>query len=130
MLWEEHSNTSHTGGGQHREPELNRNKAERQNRGNHAQNLDSSFLSVDERGNIVPKTPEAALVAAQAYLLTTQLAPRDPRESMHQVAIKGLGLIGDKLQQEISRQDRLPHSPQQGEKKAKVPISALSTATS
>jgi hypothetical protein len=34
-------------------------------------NLDSSFLSVDEQGNIVPKTPEAALVAAQAYLLTT-----------------------------------------------------------
>jgi hypothetical protein len=34
-------------------------------------NLDSSFLSVDEQGNILPKTPEAALVAAQAYLLTT-----------------------------------------------------------
>jgi hypothetical protein len=58
----------------------------------------SSFLSVDERGNIVPKTPEVALVAAQAYLLTTQLAPGDPRERMHQAAIKGLGLIGDKLQ--------------------------------
>jgi hypothetical protein len=27
-------------------------------------NLDSSFLSIDEQGNIVPKTPEAALVAA------------------------------------------------------------------
>jgi hypothetical protein len=45
----------------------------------------------------MPDTPEAALVATQAYLLTTQPEPRDPRESMHQAAIKGLGLIGDKL---------------------------------
>jgi hypothetical protein len=35
-----------------------------------SKNLDSSFLSVDEQGNIIPKTPEAPLVAAQAYLLT------------------------------------------------------------
>jgi hypothetical protein len=36
-----------------------------------SKNLDSSFLSVDEQGNIIPKTPEATLVAAQAYLHTT-----------------------------------------------------------
>jgi hypothetical protein len=36
-----------------------------------SKNLESSFLSVDEQGNIIPKTPEAALVAAQAYLHTT-----------------------------------------------------------
>jgi hypothetical protein len=36
-----------------------------------SKNLDSSFLSVDEQGNIMPKTPEVALVAAQAYLHTT-----------------------------------------------------------
>jgi hypothetical protein len=76
----------------------NRGEAERGNQGNYAQNLDSSFLSVDERWNIMPKTPKAALVAAQAYLLTTQPALGDPRESMHKAAIKGLGLIGDKLQ--------------------------------
>jgi hypothetical protein len=29
-----------------------------------SKNLDSSFLSADEQGNILPKTPEAALVAA------------------------------------------------------------------
>jgi hypothetical protein len=43
------------------------------------------------------KTPKVALVAAQAYLLTTQPAPGDPQEGMHQAAIEGLGLIGDKL---------------------------------
>jgi hypothetical protein len=62
----------------------------------------------------MPKTTKAALVAAQAYLLTMQLAPGDPREDMHQEAIKGPELIGDKLQHELSRQDKTPHSPQQG----------------
>jgi hypothetical protein len=46
-------------------------------------NLDSSFLSVNEQGNIMPKTPEAALVAAQTYLYTTRPNPGDPREHMH-----------------------------------------------
>jgi hypothetical protein len=36
-----------------------------------SKNLDSSFLSVDEQGNIIPKTPGAVLVAAQMYLYTT-----------------------------------------------------------
>jgi hypothetical protein len=36
-----------------------------------SKNLDSSFLLVDEQGNIIPKTLEAALVAGQAYLHTT-----------------------------------------------------------
>jgi hypothetical protein len=43
------------------------------------------------------ETPEAALVAAQAYLLTTQPEPGDPREHMHQAAIRSLGLVEDKL---------------------------------
>jgi hypothetical protein len=44
-----------------------------------SKNLDSSFLSVDEQGNIIPKTPEAALVAAQAYLLTRVKLDKCPR---------------------------------------------------
>jgi hypothetical protein len=43
------------------------------------------------------ETAEAALVAAQAYLLTTQPEPGDPREHMHQAAIRSLGLVEDKL---------------------------------
>jgi hypothetical protein len=41
-------------------------------------------------------------VAAQAYLLTTQLKPGDPREHMHQATIKSLGLVEDKLRQHSS----------------------------
>jgi hypothetical protein len=67
------------------------------NRQSISKNLDSSFLSIDEQGNIVPKTPEAALVAAQAYLLTTRPSPGDPREHMYRAALNGLNMVGHKL---------------------------------
>jgi hypothetical protein len=51
----------------------------------------------DDEEDFVQETPEAALVAAQAYLLTTQPEPRDPREHMHQTAIRSLGLVEDRL---------------------------------
>jgi hypothetical protein len=60
-------------------------------RRNRSWNLDSSFLSVNEKGNIIPKTPEAALMAVQAYLFTTQPTLGDPREHMHRAALQGLG---------------------------------------
>jgi hypothetical protein len=62
-----------------------------------SKNLDLSFLSVDEQGNIIPKTPEAALVAAQAYLYTTRPNLGDPREHMHRAALNGLKMVGKKL---------------------------------
>jgi hypothetical protein len=51
-------------------------------RNNLTQNLDSSFISIDERGNIIPKTLEATLVVAQTYLLTTQPTTNDPHAEM------------------------------------------------
>jgi hypothetical protein len=51
----------------------------------------------EEEEDFVQETSEAALIAAQAYLLTTQPEPGDPREHMHQATIQSLGLIEDKL---------------------------------
>jgi hypothetical protein len=65
--------------------------------------------------------PEAALVAPQAYLLTTQPEPGDPREIMHQAAIKGLGLIRDKLKQKSLEKETTRHE-QKEKKKPMVPI--------
>jgi hypothetical protein len=62
-----------------------------------SKNLDSYFLSIDEQGNIIPKTPEAALVAAQAYLHTRRPNLGDPSEHMHQAALQGLKMVGNKL---------------------------------
>jgi hypothetical protein len=78
-----------------------------------SKNLDSSFLSVDERGNILPKTPEAALVAAQAYLLTTRPSPGDPREHMHKAALNGLNMVGHRLsaKREEAHHPKETHKP-------------------
>jgi hypothetical protein len=51
----------------------------------------------DEEVDFAQKTPEAALVAAHAYLLTTQPEPRDPREHMHQAATQSLRLVEYRL---------------------------------
>jgi hypothetical protein len=45
----------------------------------------------------VQETPETALIAAYAYLLTTRPEPGDPREDMHQAAIRSLGIVEDKI---------------------------------
>jgi hypothetical protein len=62
---------------------------------NHARSI-SAHPSDDEE-DFVQETPEAALVAAQAYLLTTQPEPGDPRDHMHQATIRSLGLVENRL---------------------------------
>jgi hypothetical protein len=81
----------------YREPKHSRRKTAQPREENHARSI-STPLS-DEEEDFRQETPEVALVAAQAYLLTTQPEPGDPREHMHQAAIKSLGLVGDKLKQ-------------------------------
>jgi hypothetical protein len=91
------SNASHTNARRNRRHGSRYENLEYSERQSISKNLDSSFLLVDEQGNIVPKTPEAALVAAQAYLLTTRPSPGDPREHMHRAALNGLNMVGHKL---------------------------------
>jgi hypothetical protein len=78
-----------------------------------SKNLDSSFLSVDEQGNIIPKTPKVALVAAQAYLHTTRPNPGDPREHMHRAALNVLKMVGNKLsaKEEEAYRNKGTHKP-------------------
>jgi hypothetical protein len=71
ILQEERIAASYTGEGRWRE--ASKGEADQQNKEKH----DALFLSNDEIGNIMPKTPETALVTAQAYLLTIQPTPGD-----------------------------------------------------
>jgi hypothetical protein len=91
------SDASYTNAKRHRRHGSRYENLEYSDRQSLSKNLDSSFLSVDEQGNIIPKTPEAALVAAQAYLHTTRPSPGDPREHMHWAALQGLKMVGNKL---------------------------------
>jgi hypothetical protein len=86
-ILEARSNASHTNSGRHSRHGSQVNNLEHSDRRNLSRNLDSSFLSVDEQGNIMPKTPKAALIVAQAYLYTTQPTPGDSREHMHRAAL-------------------------------------------
>jgi hypothetical protein len=93
--WNKYSEASDSSKERHLEPKHSRRKTTQRREENRARSI-SAPLS-DEEENFIQETPEAALVAAQAYLLSTQPEPGDPREHMHQAAIKILGLVGDKL---------------------------------
>jgi hypothetical protein len=84
----------------HREPKHSRRKTAHPRKEDRARNI--SATSSEEEEDFIQETPEVALVAVQAYLLTTQPEPGDPQEQMHQAAIKSLGLVGDKLKQKTS----------------------------
>jgi hypothetical protein len=61
----------------------------------------------------MPKTPKATLVAAQAYLYSTQPTPGDPREHMHRATLQGLRLVESKLtaREEEMRRNEGTHKP-------------------
>jgi hypothetical protein len=78
----------------------NRRTTARTREGSHTKS--ESAHPSDEEEDFVQEIPEAALVAAQAYLLTTiQPKPGDPQEHMHQAAIRSLGLVEDKLKKHL-----------------------------
>jgi hypothetical protein len=80
-----------------------RRKDPKQKRGTTAQSREERYSRSmtpqleEEEEDFVQETPEAALIAAQAYLLTTRPEPGDPREDMHQAAIRSLGIVEDKI---------------------------------
>jgi hypothetical protein len=79
----------------HRDPKHSRRTTTRTIEESYTKSLSEN--PPEEEEEFVQETPEAVLVAAQAYLLTTEPKPKDPREHMHQAAIRSLGLIEDKL---------------------------------
>ena len=90
-------------------------------RGEHlVQNLDLSFMSIDSRGRIMPKTPEAAYMAANMYMMATRPVANDPRLALYQTAMAGIGMMGHEIANKgtTGRPDRSPrrhNSPRQGD---------------
>jgi hypothetical protein len=92
------SRQSGTSGDSHREAR-NRARSRLQNipeadRENLVQNLDMYFMSIDTRGNIIPKTPEAGYMATQAFILASRPPPGDPQEALYNMAMAGCGAMG------------------------------------
>ena len=79
-------------------------------------NLESSFMSLDANGNVIPKTHAAAVLAVATYLQVTQPPEGDPRAEQHRQAILGMGMIGARLQTEAApRREASPRLNPQGQ---------------
>jgi hypothetical protein len=111
--WDEYSDASESSMERHRDPKHSRRTTVRTREESYTKSLNAH--PSDEEEDIVQETPEAALVAAQAYLLTTQPKPGDPREHMHQAAIRSLGLIEDKLMGNLLERKATHHKERQKE---------------
>jgi hypothetical protein len=79
--YDEYSNESESSMDRHRDPKHNRRATARTREESYAKN--QSAQQSEEEEDFIQETPEEALVAAQAYLLTAQPEPGDPREHMH-----------------------------------------------
>jgi hypothetical protein len=93
--WDEYNNSSESSMEKHRDPKHSRRTTSRTIEQSYMKSLSAN--PPEEEEEFVQETPEAALVAARAYLLTTQPKPGDPREHMHQAVIRSLRLVEDKL---------------------------------
>jgi hypothetical protein len=111
--WDEYSDALESSMEIHRDPKHNRRTTAQIREESYANN--QSVQQSEEDEDFVQETPEASLVAAQAYLLTTQPEPGDPQEHMHQAAIRSLGLVEDKLMGKLPEERQ--HIERKGEKK-------------
>jgi hypothetical protein len=105
--WDEYNDASESSIERHRDPKHSRRTTARTREESHTRSISAN--PSDEEEDFVQETPEAALVAAQAYLLTTQPKPEDPREHMHQAAIRSLGLVEDKLRKNLPEKKATHH---------------------
>jgi hypothetical protein len=117
--WDECSNASESSMERHRDPKHSRRTTARTGEESYTKSL--SAHPSDEKEDFVQETPEAALVAGQAYLLTTQPKPGDPWKHMHQAAIRSLGLIEDKLMGNLLEKKATHHKEWQKEEFKRKP---------
>jgi hypothetical protein len=112
--WDEYSDASESSIERHRDPKHSRRTIAWIRKESHMKSI--SAHSSDEEEDFVQETPEVTLVAAEAYLLTTQPKPGDPQEHMHQAAIQSLGLVEDKLRKNLLEKKATHHKERRKEK--------------
>jgi hypothetical protein len=95
--WEDYSEDSEYSRERHGDPKHNRGVTARSREQRYSRSPTPQLE--EEEDDFIQETPEAALVAAQAYLLTTKPEPGDPREDMHRAAIQSLGIVGSKIRE-------------------------------
>jgi hypothetical protein len=95
--WDDYSEDSEYSRERHGDPKHNRGATTRSRDERYSRNPTPQLE--EEEDDFIQETPEAALIAAQAYLLTTRPEPGDPREDMHWAAIRSLGIVENKIRE-------------------------------
>jgi hypothetical protein len=111
--WDEYSDASESSLERHSDPKHSRRTTAQTREESYTKSI--STHPSDEEEDFVQETSEAALVAAQAYLLTTQPKPGDPQEHMHQAAIQSLRLVEDKLRGNLPEKKATHHKERRKE---------------
>jgi hypothetical protein len=93
--WDDYSEDSEYSRERRGDPKHNRGTTAQSGKERYPRNITPQLEEEEE--DFVQETPEAALIAAHAYLLTTRPEPGDLREDMHQAAIRSLGIVEDKI---------------------------------
>jgi hypothetical protein len=114
--WDEYSDASERSMERHKDPKHKRRIAARVVEESYTRS--PSVNQPEEEEGFMQETPEAVLIATQAYLLTTQPKPGDPWEQMHQAVIRSLGLVEEKLKGNILEK-KLTHRSKRKKKEVK-----------
>jgi hypothetical protein len=93
--WDDYSDDSEYSRERRGDPKHNRGATSQSREDSYSRNTIPQLEEGEE--GFVQETSEAVLIAAQAYLLTTRPEPGDPREDMHQDAIRSLGIVEDRI---------------------------------
>jgi hypothetical protein len=93
--WDDYSDDSEYNRERRRDPKHNRGTTAQSREERYSRSMTPQLEEEEE--DFVQETPEAALIAAQAYLLTTRPESKDPQEDMHQATIRSLGIVEDKI---------------------------------
>jgi hypothetical protein len=118
--WDEYSDASESSIERHRNPKHSRRTTARTREESHTKSENAH--PSDEEEDFMQETLEAALVAAQTYLLTTQPKPGDPWERMHQATIRSLGLVEDRLRKHLPEEKATCHKEKQKEGFRRQPL--------
>jgi hypothetical protein len=126
--WDEYNDASESSRERHRDPKHSRTTTSWAREESRIKSV--SEHPSDNEEDFVQKTPEATLVAAQAYLLTTQPEPGDPREHMHQAAIRSLGLVDDRLRKHSPEKKTTCHKEKRRESFKRQPSQSQTSESS
>jgi hypothetical protein len=95
--WDDYSEDSEYSRERHGDPKHNRGATARSREEWYSRSPTPQLE--EEKDDFMQETPEAALIAAHAYLLTTRPEPGDLREDMHRVTIRSLRIVESKIRE-------------------------------